>query len=368
MKAYGRLTWAQLLLFFRNKNTIIWSLLLPVFMMLALGTLMGQSGSTQFSLNAVVADQDGTSLSKDMVEAFRQTEGLKVTVSDPKSALNQVKSGEADLAILLKKGMADRFNKKSGVEKSDQVILYLDKSNPTVAEIGSTLVTDAVDKVNRKQMDYHPLVTAKEVNVQSRSLGYIDFLVPGVLSLMIMSNNLNAVAATIASWRERGILRRMQGTPLSSSTFIAGQITARLLLNGIQALVVLLVAYFVFDVHIYGSWWLLLFFLFLGILTFMSIGFIIANLAKNPESASPIAGLVSFPMIFVGGIFFPIRDLPGLLQPIVKLIPIGYLTDSLRGVMNQGAGLGELWIPAAVLTGWMIVSFTVAAFTFRWDD
>lgn len=247
------------------------------------------------------------------------------------------------------------------------MVLYLDESNPTVAEIGTTLVNQEVDRLNKELTDFRPVITMEKVNVQSQPLGYIDFLVPGILSLMIMSNNLNGVAATIASWRERGILRRLQGTPLTSASFIAGQMTARVLMNGLQAIVVLLVAYFIFDVQVFGSWALLIAFLLLGTLTFMSMGFIIASLSRTPESASPIAGLISFPMIFVGGIFFPVRDLPGLLQPLVKAIPIGYLTESLRGVMNEGATIVELWVPAIVLLAWTIVSFVVAAWSFRWD-
>ena len=159
----------------------------------------------------------------------------------------------------------------------------------------------------------------------------------------------------------------MQGTPLSSATFIAGQITARILLNAVQAVAVLLVAYFAFDVHVHGSWAALIFFILLGTLTFLSIGFIIAGLASTPETAGPIAGLISFPMIFVGGIFFPIRNLPDFLQPLVEAIPIVHLTGALRDIMTKGAGPADLWMPAAVLAAWLVVAFLVAAWSFRWD-
>ncbi|MFC4075341.1 ABC transporter permease [Salinithrix halophila] len=369
MKAYWRLTWAQLLLFARNKNTVIWSLFLPIFMMLALGTFMG-NGGTQFSLTVAVADEDGSDASRDLTEELSKTAGVKVNRTDAPSGLASLKKGDADILVRLKKGMGEalsRADADKGSSPTDAVRLYLDKSNPTVSQVGTTVVGQAVDKLNKEAVGFRPAVTTQELDVQTRPLRTIDFLVPGILSLMIMSNNLNGVAATIASWRERGILRRMQGTPLKSSTFIAGQITARVLLNTLQAVVVLLVAYFVYNVQVYGSWLLLLGMILLGTLTFMSIGFIIASLARTPESAAPIAGLISFPMIFVGGIFFPVRDLPGLLQPVVKAIPIGYLTDSLRGVMNEGATLVQLWLPTSVLAAWLIVAFLVATVTFRWD-
>ncbi len=85
-----------------------------------------------------------------------------------------------------------------------------------MAEIGTALVRQTVDRLNKRLVRFQPVIGMEEINVQSRPMSYIDFLVPGILSLMIMNNNLNGVAGTIASWRERGILRRMQGTPLSS--------------------------------------------------------------------------------------------------------------------------------------------------------
>jgi ABC-2 type transport system permease protein len=366
VKAYWRLTQAQLLLFLRNKNIVIWSLVVPILMMVVLGTLI--KGGNTFRLDTVVVDQDHSSASREFVRALQSVPGVSVAMEkDLSQGISQIKQGDRQLGILIRKGFGSHLTQRPGQSPSDAIVLYLDKSNLTTAQLGSTVVNQIVDQLNKRVTGFRPVIIAKSVNVQSRTLGYIDFLVPGLLALMIMNNNMNGVAGTIASWRERGILRRMQATPLSSATFIAGQITARILLNGLQALIVLLVAYLVFGVHVYGSWWLLLVLILLGTLTFMSIGFIIASLAKTPETAGPMAGLLSFPMIFVGGVFFPVRNLPNWLSPVVDAIPIGHLTHALRAVMNQGATLSSLWTPVAVLAAWMVGAFAVAAWTFRWD-
>jgi ABC-2 type transport system permease protein len=178
---------------------------------------------------------------------------------------------------------------------------------------------------------------------------------------------LNGVAGQIAAWRESGILRRLQSTTLKASTFIAAQITARLVLNGLQAVIVLLVGSLIFGTQVNGSWALLLMFVILGTLAFMAIGFIIAGLAKTPESAGPIAGFISFPMMFIGGVFFPTQNMPGFLQPIVKLLPISHLSNALRQIMNVGTGLAGLWSEALLLGGWLIVAFIIASFTFKWE-
>jgi ABC-2 type transport system permease protein len=365
MKAYLQLTKAQLLLFARNRNMVIWSLFLPILMMLALGTLVGDG--MRFQVRVAVADEDGSTASRQFAEELGKTEGIRLFPTPRNEGPGRIRKGDADLLVVVKKGFGKRVASPAGGETARLITLYYDKSNPAVAEIGTALIRQAVDHLNKRLVHFRPTIGVEEINVQSRPMSYIDFLVPGILSLMIMSNNLNGVAATIASWRERGILRRMQGTPLSSATFIAAQITARILLNAVQAIAVLLVAYFVFDVQVYGSWAALIFFILLGTLTFLSIGFIIASLARSPESASPIAGLISFPMIFVGGIFFPIRDLPDILQPVVEVIPIVHLTRALREIMTNGAGLADLWIPTAALSAWLVVSFLAAAKSFRWD-
>ncbi|GAA5347062.1 ABC-2 type transport system permease protein [Planifilum fimeticola] len=365
MKAYFQLTKAQLLLFARNRNIVIWTLFFPIFMMLALGMLVGDGMG--FQVRVAVADEDDSAASRQFVGELGKTEGIDLIPSSDGGGGEMVRSGEADLVVVVKKGFGQRVASPEEGETARLIALYYDKGNPTVAEVGTALIRQMVDRLNKRLVRFQPVIGVEEINVQSRPMSYTDFLVPGILSLMIMNNSLNGVAGTIASWRERGILRRMQGTPLSSATFIAGQITARILLNAVQAIAVLLVAYFAFDVHVYGSWAALIFFILLGTLTFLSIGFIIASLARSPESAGPIAGLVSFPMIFVGGIFFPIRNLPDFLQPLVEVIPIVHLTRALRDIMNAGAGLADLWMPTAALAAWLAVSFLVAAWSFRWD-
>ncbi|MBD1372309.1 ABC transporter permease [Hazenella sp. IB182357] len=365
MKSYIQLTKAQLRLFARNKNMLIWSLLLPIFMILAFGVLIGDENK-QISLKMGIVDKDQTNSSQEFRTLMSAYSGFSLTDLAQTEGMARLKDGDLDAMIVIEKGFGTYLD-GSSEQTNASVAVYLDESNPTVAQLGLAMVNQQLDVLNKRALDYSPIVTSKVVNIQANPLTYMDFLVPGILSLMIMTNNLNGVAATIASWRERGILRRMQGTPLKSSTFIAAQMTARILINSVQAVFVLLVAYFVFDVQVYGSWFTLLFFILLGTLTFMSMGFIVASLARTPETAAPIAGLISFPMIFVGGIFFPIRDLPGFLNYVVQVIPIGHLTEAIRGVMNEGIGIADFVLPTSILLAWTVVSFTIASLTFRWD-
>jgi ABC-2 type transport system permease protein len=363
MRAYWQLTLAQLRIFARNKQVLFFTLLFPVILMVALGSFVG--GETSLSLTAGVVDRDGTDASNDLKDLFYENEGIETkdykTVGAGKEA---VENGDVQLLIEIPEGYGTSLEDRDG---AFTVPVYFNEKNLTTAELGLTVVNGIIDQYSKDLVDYQPLVTIEKVGIEALNIRYIDFLVPGIVAMMIMSNNMNGVAGQISAWRERGILRRMQGTRLKASTFIAAQITARLLLNGTQALLVVLIANLIFDINVAGSWLALIFFIVLGTLAFMALGFIIAGLAKNPESAGPIAGFVTFPMLFLGGVFFPINNMPDLIQPIVKVLPIAHLTSALRETMNIGTSFFALGTETLILGVWLVGGFAIASWVFKWE-
>jgi len=363
MKAYWHLTRAQLKLFSRNRQVLFFSLFFPILLMLALGSFLGNGN--QVTLSGAVLDNDRTEASSQTIDRLFAAKPLGLTAADAEreDPLERLRHGDLQLVVVIPEG----YGTKVANGEPAEIEVYYDEQNMAVSELAVQYVTSVVDGISKEMTGYAPVLLTAPKAVESLDLRYIDFLVPGIIAMMIMSSNLNGVAGQISSWRERGVLRRMQSTTLKAGTFIAGQITARLLLNGMQAVIVLLIAYLVFGTQMRGSWALVLFYIVVGTLVFMSIGFIIAGLAKTPESAGPIAGLVSFPLMFLGNVFFPVRNMPEFLQPIVQALPITHLSDAIRGVMNTGAGMAELWVPTAVLCAWLIGAFFLSSRTFKWE-
>ncbi|GGK19731.1 ABC transporter permease [Caldalkalibacillus thermarum] len=363
MRGYWQLTLAQLKLFARNKTVIFWTTFFPLFLMVTLGLFLGGGGST--TIKAAWVDQDESAYSLLLEEHFRALDALRLEEwADVEEANMALEKGDLSFIIVVPPGYG-RAVEHGGNPEPLQI--YYDEVDQSLAELGFALIDQVLDQQNKELVHFEEIVTYEKQGVRAAELTYLDFLVPGIVALMILSSNMNGVAAQIASWRERHILRRFKIAGVSSATFIAAQITARMTLNGTQALLVLLVGIYVLGAKMNGSWLVLLFYIMLGTLVFMSIGFIIAGLSKTPEHAAPIAGFLSFPMFFLGGIFFPITNIPEFLQPLVYAIPISHLSDCLRQVMNLGYGIGDLWWSTLILTVWFMTSFAVSAWVFKWE-
>lgn len=366
MKAYWQLTLTQIRIFLRNHQVLFWTLAFPVFLMVVLGSLLGNGNGMSVTIGVI--DQDNSAQSKELMDLLKKNEAIQLQKEKNKDeALKLLKKGDSHVVVIIPEGYGFHFASAPAASQPFTVPVYFNETNFAVSQVGIQLVNGAVDAISKKKAEYVPVVVTDTKGIEALNLKYIDFLVPGIVAMMIMSNNMNGVAGQIAAWRERGILRRMQGTTLKASTFIAAQISARLILNAMQALIVLGVANLIFGIEVRGSWFTLISFVILGTLAFMAIGFIIAGIAKTPESAAPIATFLSFPMLFLGGVFFPIKDMPEFLQPIVQVLPISYLSHALRETMNVGASFMSLGTEALILGCWLIGAFIAASYTFKWE-
>jgi ABC-2 type transport system permease protein len=105
-----------------------------------------------------------------------------------------------------------------------------------------------------------------------------------------------------------------------------------------------------------------------GSLAFLSLGFVIASFARNQETADALANALSLPMLFLGGVFFPVEAAPEWLQPLMRLIPLRYLVDALRDLMVRNATLADEWQNILVMIVTAVVGFLLANRFFRWES
>lgn len=167
--------------------------------------------------------------------------------------------------------------------------------------------------------------------------------------------------------RERGIYRRLSLTPLKRQALIGGQILQRYLVILAQTVVLLIVGILAFKVKIAGNYsifWLILTF---GALCFISVGFVLTTFIKSSRGATVITLIVFFLMMFLGDLFIPTSIMPNFLEIITKVLPSTHLSDALRLVMINGAGIVDIWKELLVLGGWLAGCLTLSIMFFRWE-
>jgi ABC-2 type transport system permease protein len=104
-----------------------------------------------------------------------------------------------------------------------------------------------------------------------------------------------------------------------------------------------------------------------GGILFVTMGLAISGVARTEEVAAPVTNLISMPMMFLSGVFFPLDALPGVVTIVTQFLPLTFLADAIRAVVTDGAGISDIWSELAGLAVWTAVVFAAATRLFRWE-
>ena len=203
--------------------------------------------------------------------------------------------------------------------------------------------------------------------VEGGEVRYVDWLIPGVLGMNIMFSALWGVGYVIVRYRKNGVLKRLQATPLTAFEFLAAQVTSRLwVILGVTLLVYVGTWVFV-GFKMYGNY-LALFTLFaLGAVSLISLGLVVAARVASEELADGILNLISWPMMFLSGVWFSMEGLHPVVRGIAQVFPLTHMIEGARAVMLDGAGFVEVWPQALTLVAMSAVCLAVGSYTFRWE-
>jgi ABC-2 type transport system permease protein len=358
---YWALLVASVKMFVRNRAALFFSLVVPLLIMLIFGVL-NFGGTTEVSLGLV--DEANNPASTTLRSALSGTDAFKTQAGARQFELDELSQGHRDLVLVIPAG----FELRPTADATRQLTAYTNVSKPQQAHVGGLLLNAVVSQVmlaaGQPGGPVGPVVRVQPR--PGRNLGYIDFLVPGMLALTVMQLGLFSVSFGFVQLKRTGALRRLFATPTSPAYFLGAQVTSRLLIGLAQVLILLGVGLW-FGLQLVGSVVLLLAVSVLGSCIFLAMGFSVAGWAKNEDQAAPVANLISLPMTFLSGVFFPRDAMPDLLQRITDFLPLTYLSDALRKIANDGAGIGDIGTDLLGLAVWAVISFVVAVSLFSWE-
>jgi ABC-2 type transport system permease protein len=359
MSTFLALVRANFVMVLRQRAVIISSLGLAVISVLVFGFLFGNNGASKTQLGVI--DEDHSQVSAQVVSQLQKNDSFAVYTGSEADEQQALKDGNRDAVLIIPAGFGEQV-----VQGGAHLQVFYNQSNP-VTEAGTKLAVSAiVDGINRSATHQPGPVTLDEQGVAAKNLRQIDFVTPGMIGMLLMWANLT-VAVQLVFWREEGITKRLAATPLAPIAMISGQLLARLLLSVAQEVVLIALAIWIFNIHIYGNWGLLALVVVLGALTMLAIGFAVAGFFKKSQAANAGILLVSFPMMFLGGSYFPVSQIGGVLGGIIHALPLYYLNDALRQIVNNGAGWAAIQTSVLILAAWVVASLLVTWRAFRWQ-
>ncbi len=346
----------NLLIIGRNRQILVFNVLVPLLMILIFGGLF-QSHATEVAISA--PDPAYAVLRQALPSSSFTVE--RVT---PPGARRAVSDGTVSFAMVVPASSA----------RPVRVTVVENAANVTDNGARTAVAQAAVARLNQVLLGTEPqavpvvaMVSGGLQSVTIASSDYIQFLTPGVLAYAVFTAGVLGAGLRTVSDRERGTLRRVRATPLPIGVFLATQILAQLVLVLVQAVVLLGVARGLYGVGIGPHPEGLALITVVGALCFLAFGFLIAGVARGEQAALTIGNLFSLPQLFVAGIFFPLSQSPAWLQGIARVMPLRYFSDGLRGLMAEGKPLGGVWVDIVVLAGVGAAALVVAVRTFRFD-
>jgi ABC-2 type transport system permease protein len=195
----------------------------------------------------------------------------------------------------------------------------------------------------------------------------LDVIVPGIAGLSVMSATFTSLAYNLTTLRERGILKRLRGTPLPPSAYLAG-LGGNAVANAVlQVALVIVAGHWVFGVAWPTEWVSLLLFLAVGVICFASLGVALSHAIPNPESAPAWVNAVFLPQILIAGVFYDEKDAPQFIRDIAEVLPLKHLIDGLSGAMVHGEGVSDHLTALLVLGVWTLFGVVIAVRGFSWE-
>ena len=350
----------------RDRQALFWALAFPLMFVLVFGLFFRDVDSPQ---TIGVIDNAGDEMSRGLVRNLSELGGLVVEMrDDEEEARRQVEDGDLGHLLVIPEDLA----RTVADSPPARLTLVYDESN-TFGGIVVGAVSSFVDGANL-ELAQAPLRLALDVrgageSGESGSSGetsYIDFLLPGLAVWGVMSFSVIGLATTIAVYREKRILIRIQSTPLKVRVFVVAQVLASLLLSIVQAAIILAVGMAIFGVSIPLSQAPQLCVLILmGNLVFLNLGFIVGAFSKTVAAASGLGNAVSLPLMFLSGVFFPTDNLPTVLLFVIEYLPLAPLLEMFRDVALDSGRFWDFPTQLAIVAGWIVLSAAVAMRTFR---
>jgi ABC-2 type transport system permease protein len=327
--------------FLRETEAIFWVFGFPLLLALALGFAFRAKAPDRVPIAVVSGPR-----AQQRMRALAQSPALLPRLLSADEGRAQLRTGKVSLLI----------------DGDAAPVFHFDPTRPE-ARTARVEADDALQKAAGRRDVFH----ANDVHVSEQGSRYIDFLLPGLIGMNLMSTGMWGMGFTIVNARMRKLLKRLVATPMRKTDYLFAQFLSRLMFLVTEVTILVAFGWIVFDVRVHGSIALLVLVCLVGGFSFSGLGILGASRARTIEAVSGIMNLVMVPMWICSGVFFSYERFPDAVKPFIRALPLTALNDALRGVMNEAVPLSQISGPLLVLAAWGAASFLIGLKIFRWQ-
>jgi len=347
------------------------SIVAPIFQLIILGY------AATFDVKEipmVVVDQDRTASSRNVVARFVSTGYLLVVENaDRMGDIDELlDNGHASAAIVIPRG----FEAGLGANRTTTIQFIVDGSESSSASIAlnyaaiivSRFSQDVVlEQFQRRGAARLPARLLAEFRVwYNPELRSRNFMVPGVLGLLLMVMTMILTSLAIVKEKELGTLEQLVVTPIRPYQLITGKLAPFLLIGIVDVFLVVVITTWVFDLPVKGGIGLLFALSLLFLMTTLGLGLFISTISRTQQQAMMTAiFFFMLPMVFFSGFVFPIENMPPIIQYISYLLPLRYFFVVVRGLFLKGVGLEVLWPQAVAMAGFGVAILSMSVLRFQ---
>jgi ABC-2 type transport system permease protein len=343
MNSLLKLIGVQFKTFFREPAILFWAVLFPILMAWVLGIAFSRKGE---SLRTVYV----TGEQKD-----ERVIGEKFFGSETGNAfrIKFIPATEAEAVRAIKRGLIALYVEAG----NDSLIYHFDPLNPD-AQLTHLIIEREISGAAHAKTALQPLKT--------QGTRYIDFLIPGLIALGIMNSCLWGIGWNLIETRMKKLLRRMVATPMKKSVFLLSHIITRVILGGVETLLLFTFAYFYFGTVISGSVLAFIVVFLAGIFAFAGIGILVASRTDKSEIGNGLINAVTITMTILSGIFFNYHNFPDWAVSFIQFLPATILADAIRSIFVEAAGFADVMLAIIVLLLTGVVTFVAGLKIFKW--
>ena len=375
MKAILSIIWKEFLQLRRDRRLFPVLFISPILQLFLLGYAANLDVR---DIPSVICDQDRSAASRDFIDRFIHSGyfSVKARVERQDEIDPYLDNGHAAMAFVVPRGFGDKL--ASGAPAP--VLVIADGSESQSATIGVNYATViagryaqgiVLERLARvRGGGLKPVLVNAEVRVwYNPELRSRNFMVPGVLGLILMIMTISLASMGIVREKEAGTMEQLIVTPVRPHQLIVGKLLPFVLIGLLEATFVLVVARGWFGIPIRGSLALLYPLSLAFMLNTLGIGLFISTISRTQQQAMFTTTFFIMPMMLLGGFVFPIENMPLFFQYVSRLVPTRYFFVIIRGIMLRGAGWPELWDQAAALAalGSLILALSVLRFHKKLD-